>query len=102
MKKSNPKGELQFENERVCIWKTTIPHHPPLMLGNVPRIVVGLNHGQLQLLNGQGAAHTLHIEPHRAYWIGDHHSCCCAHPMEVMMIEMKGPPTRPLPSMPID
>ncbi|MBS0624175.1 MAG: hypothetical protein JSS62_06090 [Verrucomicrobia bacterium] len=102
MKKSNLKGELQFENDQVCVWKTLVQDDELLTLGQGSQIVVGVQSGQIQKLSPQGESQVLHIEPHQAYWIGDHQIRSCQRPIEVMVIEMKSPRDRLLPSMPID
>lgn len=72
------KRELQYENEQVRVWKTTITPNDPLPPTN--DIIIGLNGGSLK-----------HLTAHPGQ-----------DPIEAMIVEMKSPSDRPWPSKPID
>lgn len=92
------KSKVEFENDEVCVFKTIIPHDRAITLKGGAHIVVGLGTGQLS----QGEGHILKIEPQQAYWVSHSQIRSCQKPLEVMIIEMKGPKTHILPSIPID
>lgn len=96
MKKSN--NGIEFENDEVRVFKTLIPHDRSITLKGSSHIVVGLGPGQLR----QGEKNILEIEPKQAYWVTHPKIRSCDKPLEVMIIEMKGPKTHILPSIPID
>lgn len=92
------KRELQFENEKVKVWKTTIPSHDKLKMHRHEhaRVVVGLKGGKLERVEEDGKKSDLIFETGKAYWLladpeGQLHGDVnvSSHPIEVMVIEFK-------------
>jgi beta-alanine degradation protein BauB len=89
--------ELQFENEFVKVWKTTIMPHQPLALHrhDRPRVMVGLKGHSLTRIEETGERSELLCEAGKAYWYpadlpglhGDINET--DEPVEVMLIEIK-------------
>ena len=108
MKKSKTYRELQFENEHVSVWKTVISPDQPLEKHrhDVGRVIVGLKGGKIKRIDANGLSSDLQLDTHKAYWLhaDDQHEDINlgSDPIEVMVIEMKKPKDRPLPSIPID
>lgn len=112
MSQSKTYRELQFENEHVCVWKTVISSDQPLEMHkhSTGRVLIGLKGGKLQRVNEDGSSSDMDLETHKAYWLtadpcneglhGD--TNLDKEPVEVMIVEMKQPRDRPLPSRPID
>lgn len=63
--------ELQFENEHVKVWKTTIPPGNGLKMHrhDAPRIIVGLKGGTLTKIEETGERSDLTFETNKAYWL---------------------------------
>jgi len=91
--------ELQFENDHVKVWKTTIPPNDNLKMHrhDHPRVLVGLKGGKLLKIEESGEESNLIFETNKAYWLpkdpegqlhGDINISDTA--MEVMVIEFKG------------
>jgi len=112
MSQSKTYRELQFENEHVCVWKTVISQGEPLEMHrhSTERVVIGLKGGKLKRIAQTGSSSEMNLETHKAYWLTADPQCGEKHsdvnlgeePIEVMVIEMKQPKDRPLPSKPID
>ncbi|MEB3703084.1 Cupin domain-containing protein [Candidatus Bealeia paramacronuclearis] len=91
--------ELQFENEKVKVWKTIIMPNQPLKMHRheQPRVVVGLKGGTLKKIEEGGRTSDLTFETSKAYWLeadpqGELHGDIneSNEPIEVMVIEFKG------------
>lgn len=89
---------LQFENEYVKVWKTTIMPHQPLKMHrhDAARIVVGLKGGKLTKIEHSGEQSELIFDTGKAYWLTEDppntlHADINESdiPIEVMVIEMK-------------
>lgn len=98
------KHELQFENEHVCVWKTVISPNQPLERSeqSAGRVLIGLKGGTIQQKDPDGSLSTFNLETHKALWLKADAQHAPKEPMEIMVIEMKQPKDRPLPSIPID
>ena len=90
--------ELQFENDRVKVWKTTIPPNDKLKMHrhDHSRVIVSLQGGKLLKIEETGEKTDLIFESGKAYWFdkdldgllhGDVN--ISANPVEVMVIEFK-------------
>lgn len=62
--------ELQFENDKVKVWKTTILPQGDLQKHRHvhDRVVVGLKGGQVTLIDKQGNKKNIEIQSGKAYW----------------------------------
>ncbi|MDN3505663.1 MAG: hypothetical protein P0S96_00325 [Simkaniaceae bacterium] len=89
---------LQFENDVVKVWKTTIMPHQPLKMHrhDAPRVVVGLKGGSLTKIEQTGETSELRFDSGKAYWLdadppgtlhGDVNES--DEPIEVMVIELR-------------
>lgn len=94
----NTHRELQFENEFVKVWKTTIMPHQPLKMHRheCSRVIVGLKGGSLTKIEDTGETSQLLFETGKAYWltedpIGTLHGDVneSNEPIVVMVIEVK-------------
>lgn len=92
------KKELQFENDKVKVWKTTIPPNDNLKMHrhDHARVVVGLKGGKLNRIEQTGQRSDLVFETGKAYWldkdpVGQLHGDVNVSPeaVEVMLIEFK-------------
>lgn len=90
--------ELQFENEKVRVWKTMIPPHDQLELHRhaADRVVIGLKGGLLKRIEATGEESDLKFEFGKAYWLpkdpeGTLHGDLnvSSQAVEVMVIELK-------------
>lgn len=92
------KRELQFENAKVKVWKTTIPSQDKLKMHRHEhgRVIVGLKGGHLQRIEESGEKSDLIFKTGKAYWLdkdpedqlhGDIN--ISPYPVEVMVIEFK-------------
>lgn len=92
------KRELQFENDKVKVWKTTIPPNDKLKMHrhDHSRVIVGLKGGKLIKIEESGEKSDLVFESGKAYWLdrdpprklhGDLNPS--SEPIEVMVIEFK-------------
>lgn len=92
------KRDLQFENESVKVWKTTILPQDNLKMHrhDHDRIVIGLKGGKLIKIEASGEKSDLIFETHKAYWLekdpagklhGDFNPS--NQSIEVMVIEFK-------------
>ena len=90
--------ELQFENEKVKVWRTTIPPNQPLKMHRHEhgRVVVGLKGGTLTKIEEDGRTSPLVFETGKAYWLeadpeselhGDVNES--HNPIEVMVTELQ-------------
>ena len=63
--------ELQFENEKVKVWKTKIPPSKALKMHrhDRDRVVVGLHGGKLVKVEETGEVSELSFATHKAYWL---------------------------------
>lgn len=112
MSQSKTYRKLQFENEYVRVWKTVISPSQPLEMHkhSAGRVLIGLKGGKIQRVEDDGTLTDMDLETHKAYWqTADPHSGGMHgdvnlgdEPVEIMVVEMKHPKDRPLPSMPID
>lgn len=111
MKKLKTYRELQFENQLVRVWKTTVAPGEPLDFHrhDAGRVVVGLKGGKLKRIETHGERSDLHFDTHKAYWLeadgpydmhGDINES--NEPIEIMVIEVKQPLNSPLPSIPLE
>ncbi|MGE3318026.1 MAG: hypothetical protein AB7I18_01910 [Candidatus Berkiella sp.] len=96
------KRELQFENEKVKVWKTTIPPNDKLKMHrhDHARVIVGLQGGKLVKVEETGEKSDLVFETGKAYWfekdpVGELHGDInlSTKPIEVMVIEFKDHPS---------
>ncbi len=92
--------ELQFENDRVKVWKTIIMPHQPLKMHrhDNQRVVVGLKGGTLTKIEEDGTTSPLTFETGKAYWLTEDPANTLHadindsdEPIEVMVIEFKDP-----------
>lgn len=92
------KREVQFENDKVKVWKTTIPSNDTLKMHrhDHARIIVGLKGGSLQIVKDTGKKTDVFIETGKAYWFdadpkGELHGDLnvSPHEVQVMLIEFK-------------
>ena len=92
------KKELQFENEKVKVWKTTIPPQDQLKMHrhDHARVIVGLKGGHLKRIEESGEKSDLIFKSGKAYWLekdpeGQLHGDIniSSLPVEVMVIEFK-------------
>jgi len=92
------KRELQFENDKVKVWKTTIPPNDKLKMHrhDHARVIVGLQGGKLEKIEETGEKSDLIFETGKAYWlekdpVGELHGDInvSSKPVEVMVIEFK-------------
>ena len=92
------KRELQFEKDKVKIWKTTIPPNDKLKMHrhDHARVIVGLKGGKLERIEETGEKSDLIFESGKAYWLdkdqqGQLHGDVNVSPkdVEVMLIEFK-------------
>jgi len=62
---------LQFENEKVKVWKTVIEPRLPLKMHrhDRDRVIIGLEGGKLTKIEETGDESELVFETHRAYWL---------------------------------
>ncbi len=90
--------ELQFENEHVKVWKTTISAKDPLGMHRHERnrVVIGLQGGVLEKVEKTGGKSMIKIPSEKAIWfekdpIGTLHSDANTsdEPIVVMVIELK-------------
>jgi hypothetical protein len=102
MKKSNLKDHIQFENEHVCIFKTTLSENSFTHLEGAWHVVVGLQPGEILEKNNRGQDLVVAINPYQVHSLSHNKISSCHSPLEIMIIEMKGQKDRPLPSIPID
>lgn len=95
---ADSKKELQFENDKVKVWKTTIPPNDNLKMHrhDNARVIVGLKGGKLHRIEQTGQRSDLVFETGKAYWlekdpIGQLHGDVNVSPevVEVMVIEFK-------------
>lgn len=95
---ADSKRELQFENEKVKVWKTTIPPNDKLKMHRHEhaRVIVGLQGGKLERIEETGEKSDLVFETGKAYWLladpkGQLHGDVnvSPKPVEVMVIEFK-------------
>ncbi len=96
--KPSTQRELQFENEHVKVWKTTIMPDQPLKMHrhDCSRVVVGLKGGILSKIEETGERTERTFEAGKAYWLTPDpvdklHACVneTNEPIEVMVIELK-------------
>lgn len=92
------KRELQFENEKVKVWKTTIPPNDKLKMHRheYARVIVALKGGKLERIEETGEKSDLVFDTGKAYWlladpVGQLHGDVnvSPNPVEVMVIEFK-------------
>lgn len=92
------KRELQLENDKVKVWKTTIPPNDKLKMHrhDHSRVVVGLKGGKLERIEETGKKSDLIFESGKAYWLdkdpeGQLHGDVnvSSSDVEVMVIEFK-------------
>jgi len=102
MKESNLKDVLQFENHQVSVWKTHISPQEPLTTDHASHLLVCLQAGRIQKCSSTGEIQTLDLEPLSTYVLEGKHICSTEHSLEVMVIKVKSPQDRLLPSIPID
>lgn len=90
--------ELQFENDKVKVWKTYIEPNQPLSMHrhDSDRVVVGLVGGKLKKIEENGENSDLVFETHKAVWLekdpeGELHGDIneSGETIEVMVIEIK-------------
>lgn len=90
--------DLQFENEHVRVWKTTIPPNErlPLHRHDYGRVLVSLKGGPLTRFESDGKESIIPLENAKALWAnadpqnelhGDYNPS--DRPIEVMVIEVK-------------
>lgn len=90
--------ELQFENEKVKVWKTTIPPTDKIKMHrhDHDRVIVGLKGGTLVKIEETGEKSNIQFENNKAYWLekdpentlhGDINTSDAV--IEVMVIEIK-------------
>lgn len=110
MKKHKTYRELQFENDTVRVWKTTVAPDDPLEFHkhDVGRVVVGLKGGKLKRIETDGSMSDLSFDTHKAYWLEAdqqhemHGDVNEGHEtVEIMVIEIKQV-NSPLPSIPLE
>jgi len=89
-----------FENEHVCVWKMALlPEQPfEFLQHDAERVVFGLNGGTFKAADEEGIYSELNLACHRAYNLMGGGQ----EPVEIMVVEMKRPKDRVLPSIPID
>jgi hypothetical protein len=96
--KSTIVRELQFDNDSVSVWKSTIPSEAPIQMHrhDSPRVVVPLKDGLLHRIEQNGEISDLIFKAGRAYWIEAdppkvlHADINPSHePLEVIVIELK-------------
>lgn len=92
--------ELQFENDTVSVWKSTILSETPIQMHrhDFPRVVVPLKDGLLHRIEQNGEVSDLIFKEGQAYWIdadppkvlhGDINPS--DEPLEVIVIQLKSP-----------
>ncbi|MCH9631524.1 MAG: hypothetical protein S4CHLAM37_15470 [Chlamydiia bacterium] len=96
--KENTHRELQFENDKVKVWKTIIYPGSPLKFHrhDQNRVIVGLKGGKLLKVEEDGSKSDLIFEDHKAYYLesdppGELHADINTenYPIEVIVMEFK-------------
>jgi len=93
-----PPRILQFENQDVKVWKTTLMPGGPLEMHTheYPRVVIALSVGTMKVVNEVGPPDVHEWETGKAYWLSREQgqkrhadSNVGGKPMEVMVVELK-------------
>lgn len=95
---TNDLRDLQFENDRVRVWKSTIKIDQPVQMHrhNAPKVIVALQGGLLHRIEQTGAVSNILFDTGKAYWLdadppNEFHADInpSSEPIEVMVIELR-------------